>query len=210
MVASPATEWSHLSPGGNAEQDATIAIAGDRARFPSVTIAAVFAEINALADAGLVQSYALGGALAAVRYLEPVATQDVDVFVLFRPEDEAGLSPLAPIYDFLVRRGARPEGAHVVIGSWPVQVLPADDPLVRKALRAATSVTVEGQNVRVLSAEYLAAIALDTGRAKDKIRVTQFLEWEGFNRSRFEQIVRSYPALLAKWATFRRQFLNEA
>ena len=175
-----------------------------------MSIGRVFAEINALAGAGMVQSYALGGALAAVNYLEPVATEDVDVFVVFRPEDSASLSPLAPIYDFLVRRGATPEGAHVVIGSWPVQILPADDPLLRDALRDARTVFVEGESVRVLSAEHLAAIALDTGRAKDRIRLTQFLDWDGFDRARFEQIVTSYPALLAKWSVFRRQFLNEA
>jgi hypothetical protein len=174
-----------------------------------VSIGKVFAEINALAEAGIVSAYAVGGAVAAVNYLEPVATQDVDIFVAFRSGTASHLAPLGPIYDFLVSRGAKPEGAHVVIGSWPVQILPADDPLIAVALQDARTVDVEGVPVRILSAEHLAAIALDTGRAKDRVRLTMFLEWDGFDRARFDGIVASHPALLAKWAAFRRQFLDE-
>ena len=175
-----------------------------------MSIAAVFAEINALSDAGLVESYALGGAVGAVHYLEPSATQDVDIFVTFRPEDRASLAPLSPIYDFLIRRGARLEGAHVEIGSWPVQILRADDPLLQEAMRDAVDVAVDGQSIWIFTAEYLAALALETGRAKDKIRLTQFLDWDRFDGSQFERIVQRHPALLAKWAAFKRQFFDEA
>jgi hypothetical protein len=173
-----------------------------------VGIARVFAEINALVDARVVEAYAVGGAVGAVRYLEPFATQDVDIFVAFNQESSI-LAPLGPIYEFLARRGATPEGAHVVIDSWPVQILPAHDPLLSEALTHAQSVEVEGVPVRIFTAEHLAAIALQTGRAKDKIRVTQFLEWDGFDRAGFEQIVSRHPGLLAKWDAFRAQFLNE-
>ncbi|MEO5739201.1 MAG: hypothetical protein ABIS29_01220 [Vicinamibacterales bacterium] len=113
-------------------------------------IARVFAEINALVDARVVETYAVGGAVGAVRYLEPFATQDVDIFVAFNQESSS-LAPRGPI----------------------------------------------------------AAIALQTSRAKDKIRVTQFLEWEGFDRTGFDQIVSRHPGLLAKWDAFRAQFFNE-
>jgi hypothetical protein len=61
-----------------------------------------------------------------------------------------------------------------------------------------------------MSAEHLAAISLDTGRAKDRIRLTQFLAWDGFDRARFDHIVAAYPALVAKWTSFMRQFPDEA
>ena len=175
-----------------------------------MSISQVFAELNALASAGVVRAYAVGGAIGALYYLEPASTQDVNVFVLFRPEDAARLSPLAAIYDFFASRGATPEGEHVVIGGWPVQILPADDLLLDEAVRDARQVDVEGVAVRVMSAEHLAAAALDTGRAKDRIRLGQFLAWDGFDRRRFETIVERHPKLVAKWARYRRQFKDEA
>lgn len=174
-----------------------------------MSIATVFAELNALHEAGVVRGYAVGGAIGALYYLEPAATQDVDAFVLFRPEDAASLTPLKAIFDFLTTRGAPAEGEHLVIGGWPVQILPADDPLLDEAVHDARLVDVEGVKVRVMSAEHLAAAALDTGRAKDLIRLGQFLEWDGFDRVQFESILQRHTKLVAKWARFRRQFDHE-
>jgi len=42
---------------------------------------AVFQLLNAMVHDGEVQNYAIGGAIAAVFYVEPFATQDIDVFV---------------------------------------------------------------------------------------------------------------------------------
>lgn len=61
--------------------------------------------------------------------------------------------------------------------------------------------TVDGQPVAVLSQEHLAAIALETGRMKDKIRLTQFLASETFDRSRFD-VLRERFGLTDKWARF--------
>jgi hypothetical protein len=40
-----------------------------------------------------------------------------------------------------------------------------------------------------LTAEYLATVALQTGRAKDKARVLQFIEAQAVDRTKFEEIV---------------------
>ena len=42
--------------------------------------------INGMHSAGVIERYAIGGAVAATFYLEPVATLDVDVFVDFHTE----------------------------------------------------------------------------------------------------------------------------
>ena len=65
------------------------------------------------------------------------------------------------------------EGEYIVIGGWPVQFLPPTGPLVDEALGQAVETDVEGVRARVFSAEHLAAIALETGRAKDKARLLQ-------------------------------------
>ena len=174
-----------------------------------MTIAHVFAEMEALSAAGVVENYALGGAVAAIRYLEPSATQDVDIFVAFRSNVSSPLTPLAPVYEWLVNRGATPEGAHLIIGGWPVQFLPASGPLLEEAMSDAQVADVDGQSVRIFTAEHLAAIALQTGRTKDKLRVAQFVEWSGFDRPRFTAIVERH-GLLAKWRQLQRVLADEA
>jgi hypothetical protein len=62
-----------------------------------------------------------------------------------------------------------------VIG-WPVQFLPAESPLLKEAVEQAVTVDFEGVPTRVMTAEHLAAIALQTGWAKDFTRLLAFVE----------------------------------
>jgi len=57
---------------------------------------------------------------------------------------------------------------YIVLAGWPVQFLPPTGPLVEEALCKALTRDVEGVPARALAAEHLAAIALQTGRAKYK------------------------------------------
>ena len=61
-------------------------------------------HLNALEATGLVERYAIGGALAAMFYAEAVVTEDLDAFVLLAAP-ASGLVTLTPIYDFLKARG---------------------------------------------------------------------------------------------------------
>ena len=56
---------------------------------------------------GVIEDYAIGGAMGATFYLEPVVTMNLDVFVLFKDNDS--LLPLQPIYDALKKRGYLPD-----------------------------------------------------------------------------------------------------
>jgi hypothetical protein len=67
---------------------------------------------------------------------------------------------------------------------------------------------VEGVSARVFTAEHLAAIALQTGRAKDKARLLQFVEEGALDAVRFQNIVRGHD-LVDAWAKFERQFLSD-
>jgi len=53
--------------------------------------------LNALVADGVIRRYAIGDAAAAVFYMEPFLTYDLDVFVLL-PANEGGISSLSPIY----------------------------------------------------------------------------------------------------------------
>ena len=160
-------------------------------------------EIAQLGAAGVIDRYAIGGAVGATRYAEAAATEDVDVFVTFAVGDRSRLDPLGAIYDFLRKRGATVDGAHVRLGGWPVQFLPAEGALLEEAIAEAQDVDVSGVRTRFFTAEHLAAIALGLGRAKDKLRVVMLLESPSFDKRRFMEILQRHD-LSAKWQDFSR------
>jgi hypothetical protein len=168
----------------------------------------VITAINHMEADGVIERYAIGGAVGATFYLEPVATMDVDIFVAFHPEP--GSLPISPqrIFDYLKAHGGRMRGEYVVLAGWPVQFLPPGTPLAYEALRDAVSQDVEGTRARVFSAEHLAAIALQTGRAKDKARLLQFIESGALDSGRFQDILTRH-GLAEAWRKFERQFLSD-
>src|SRR2546426_7449894 len=114
---------------------------------------------------GVIERYGIGGAVGATFYLEPIATLDVDIFVAFKSETGSAIVSPQPVFDYLKARGCAMEGEYIVIAGWPVQFLPPSGPLAEEALREAVSRDVEGIPACVFTAEHLAAIALQTGRA---------------------------------------------
>lgn len=173
-----------------------------------MSIRDVIATINQMEQAGVIEHYAIGGAVGATFYLEPVATLDVDVFVSFDVVPGQLIVTPKGIIDYLAARGCSMKGEYVVISGWPVQFLPPVTPLVEEALEQATQLDVDGIPARVFSAEHLAAIALETGRAKDKARLLQFIEEGAIDAERFQQIVKRND-LVDVWAKFERQFLGD-
>ena len=165
------------------------------------------ATINSMQADGIIDRYAIGGAVGATFYLEPAATLDVDVFVSFKPAAEQILVSPKPMLDYLLARGGVVQGEYVVVAGWPVQFLPPTTPLVDEALAEAVEQDVEGTPVRVFSAEHLAAIALQTGRAKDKARLLQFIETGALDSKRFQGIITRH-GLVDHWRQFERQFLE--
>lgn len=165
-----------------------------------------FAILNQMHADGVIGRYAIGGAVGATFYLEPVATLDVDVFVKFLPSNSVLVS-LSPIYEYLLQRGYRAEGEYIVIGDWPVQFLPPASGLEEEAIAEAIVSDVQGVPVNVMSAEHLTAIALSTGRSKDFARILQFVESGAVGVGRLDQILIRH-GLLEKWQRFAQRFLN--
>jgi hypothetical protein len=161
--------------------------------------------INQMQTDGVIGAYAIGGAVGATFYLEPVATLDIDVFVSFQQQPGSSLISLTPIYDYLTARGFKAEQEYIVIGGWPVQFLPPGNSLVAEALAQAIETEVEGVRTRVMTAEHLAAIALQTGRAKDAARVLQFIESGTLDPEKLDEIL-SRHGLVAEWERFGDRF----
>ena len=167
----------------------------------------VLLEINAMEADRIVDRYAIGGAVGATFYLEPVATLDVDIFISFQAQPGSLLISPEPVFKYLTERGARIEGEYLIIADWPVQFLPPTGPLVEEALAEAVEVEVEEIKTRVFTAEHLAAIALQTGRPKDKARLLQFIESGALSAERFQNILERH-ALAGSWRKFEQQFLE--
>ena len=70
----------------------------------------VIQVINRMETDGVIDDYAIGGGIAAIYYLEPYETDDIDVFIPAVPVEagQAGLISLEPIYSYLKNLGYIP------------------------------------------------------------------------------------------------------
>ena len=159
----------------------------------------------AMRDAGVVQDYAVFGAIAQMRYTEPIATLDADVLVAVPASDR--LDVLGAIYEFCAERGYRSEGEAVQVGAWPAQFVPVFSPLTREAMEQAETVDFEGVPLRVVRADHLAVIALSVGRSKDAARILSLLEAGAVARSRIGELA-ALHGLTEEWRRFEERFLG--
>ena len=164
--------------------------------------------INEMEADGVIGRYAIGGAVGATFYLEPAATLDIDIFVSLQNTGDSPLLSLTPIYEYLTARGCGVEREYIVVGDWPVQFLPPSDALDEEALAQAIGTDVDGIGTRVMTAEHLVAIALRTGRSKDKFRIGLFIESGVLDPKRLDDVLTRH-GLLAKWENFMRQYGEE-
>ncbi|MGE5340433.1 MAG: hypothetical protein ACM3SY_03025 [Candidatus Omnitrophota bacterium] len=146
------------------------------------------AVINEMTENALIKNYAIGGGIAAIFYIEPILTYDLDIFFIPGNGND-GLLVLAPLYDFLKRRGYLPEKEHIVIEGIPVQFLPVYNELIVEAVENAEITPYKSIKTRVIKAEYLIAIMLQTNRAKDKERVMKFIEDAEVDKELLETIL---------------------
>ena len=87
----------------------------------SLPLAQVLRAANELVAAKLIEDWALGGALAAIYYVEPFTTYDADIF--FIPSDKSLSAGIPAIYAHLQAQGWQVEGEHLLVRGFPVQFL---------------------------------------------------------------------------------------
>lgn len=129
-----------------------------------------FAVVNDLVACGVIEQYAVGGAMAMLFWAEPTVTFDLDIFILL-PGQATPLVSLEPLYRVLRERGFAVSGEHVVIHGTPVQFLVSPNPLGDESIGAAVERELDGVPVRVMRPEHLAALWLQAGGAKRRERV---------------------------------------
>jgi hypothetical protein len=134
------------------------------------SLADAFRVLNELRDEGVVEEYAVGGAIAMLFWAEPTVTYDLDVFVLL-PQVDAPLVSLTPIYTWLRSRGYAESAEHVMIHGTPVQFLVSPNALADDAIASAIARDLDGVRCRVMRPEHLCALWLQAGGSKRRERV---------------------------------------
>lgn len=163
---------------------------GDESNIP---LAGVMRAANELVAAKLLDDWALGGALAAIYYVEPFTTYDADIF--FIPADKSLTASIPAIYAHLQSQGWQVEREHLLVRGFPVQFLPVHG-LSDEAVREAECFEYEGVPGKIFRAEHIVAIAASVGRQKDKARIEQLLQQADLDKMRLESILQRYKLKL--------------
>lgn len=161
--------------------------------------------LNEMMRLGVLDNYALFGAVAQMRYTEPVATLDADVLV--GVPDPGSLDLLRGIYEYCRQHNWPAEGEAVQIGAWPTQFIPAFSTLTKEAMEQADTEDFEGVPLRVVRADHLAVIALSVGRGKDLARLLALLEHGSVRREQVAALAQRH-GLGEVWRRFETRFLD--
>lgn len=140
---------------------------------------------------GVIEDYAIGGAMAVLFYAEPTRTYDLDVFVLL-PGEGTSIVLLTPIYEWMKARGFEPDAEHVMVHGVPVQLIPAYNELVEEAIAEALQHDYDDVSVRVTSPEHLVALAFQAGGRKRRERAFQLLETTDLDRAKLDELLGRY------------------
>ena len=165
--------------------------------------------ITKLAQHGVVERYAIAGAVAALNYIEPTLTEDLDILISTSHFENhpSGLLLLGPIEKALAAMGYRERtDIGYMIEGWPVQFLPVSSPLEEDALEQAIEIDIDDAGAssvkaRCLRAEHLIAIALKVGRLKDLARIEAFLTQDSVDLVALERVLEKHD-LMGLWRQF--------
>jgi hypothetical protein len=159
----------------------------------TMAFASTLQALNAMKSDGVIEEYAVAGAMALVFWTEPVPTFDLDVLVLL-PSPQGSLVSLEGIYRWAAARGYAAEREHVIVEGLPTQFVPAPDALAREAIAAAVEMDYEGVRVRVVRPEYLVGLYLQPGArtAKRRERAAMLLDAAGLDRGLVDEILRRH------------------
>jgi uncharacterized protein YdhG (YjbR/CyaY superfamily) len=162
-----------------------------------------------LAEKRVIGSYAIAGAVAAINYIQPMLTEDLDILISVDGFEKraSGLLLLSPIEKALAEMGyTERTNVGYAIEGWPVQFLPVASPLDEEALEQVIEIDIADKGetplkARCLRAEHLVAIALKVGRLKDLARIQAFLEQNAVDLNPLKIVLERHN-LMAAWKEF--------
>lgn len=147
-------------------------------------------KLNSMKAEGVIQEYAIVGAMAILFWTEPVLTYDLDVLV-FLPETEGPLVNLDAIYRWAEAQGYPLKDEHVLIEGVPTQFVPCPNRVSREAIETAVEMDYEGVTVRVVLPEYLIALYLqpEARTHKRRERAAALRDLPSLNRRLLDDIL---------------------
>jgi hypothetical protein len=155
--------------------------------------------IKELKEKKILNDFSIGGGIAALYYIEPLLTYDLDIF--FIPMEDK-IDVLTPIYGYLKEKGFKAKKEHVMIEGIPVQFIPVYNDLVKEAVQYSVEAKYGRIKTRVLGLEYLIAVMLQTGRPKDRERLVKVFEEAKIELKLLKKILKKH-GLYDKYVQFK-------
>jgi len=160
---------------------------------------------NDMEKRGIIGKYAIGGAIGTIYWTEAYSTKDLDLFLRL-PLSSGGLS-LMPFMSYLAEKGYPFSAQYLKIGTLMVDFVGVYNPLTDEALDNAVEVTVYDVPTRVFRPEYLAAIALQTGRIQDFEKVIRLYRESDLDVKYLEKIIKEHN-LSRRWNEFKKRYIS--
>ncbi|NIM58989.1 MAG: hypothetical protein GTO16_08620 [Candidatus Aminicenantes bacterium] len=160
--------------------------------------------VKELKEAEVLKDFSIGGGIAALYYIEPILTYDLDIF--FVPMEDR-IDVLAPIYRYLKEKGFKPKKEHVLIEGVPVQFIPVYNDLVKEAVQYSVEVKYGRIKTRILALEYLIAVMLQTYRSKDRERLVKVFEEAKIDLKLLKKILKKF-GLYNKYVGFKEMYFG--
>jgi len=165
--------------------------------------------VSKLARHGVIERYAIAGAVAALNYIEPTLTEDLDILISIAnlEKHKSGLILLTPIEKALANMGyTKRTDVGFLIEEWPVQFLPVASALDEEALDQAIELDIglagdPPLKARCLRAEHIVATAVKLGRLKDWARIESFLNQKTVDLTALNGALERH-ALIDAWKNF--------
>lgn len=161
--------------------------------------------INKLKENGLINDYAIGGAIAVLKWTEPFFTRDLDIFIIHEAKEKEIV--LTPIYEYLKERGAQWEKQWIIVNGIPVDFIVADK-LETEAIENAEEVEYEEVKTKILTPEYLIALFIRAGRDKDERKIEMLLKQTKIDMEKLEKILNENE-LIEKFVKFKEKYYGK-
>jgi hypothetical protein len=160
--------------------------------------------IRELKEKKVLEDFSIGGGIAALYYIEPLLTYDLDIF--FIPIKES-IDVLAPLYRYLKEKGFKAKKEHILIEGVPVQFIPVYNELVKEAVQHSVEVKYGRIKTKILGLEYLIADMLQTYRPKDRERLVKIFEEAKIDLKILNKILKKY-GLYDKYFQFKEKYFG--
>jgi hypothetical protein len=155
--------------------------------------------LNRLLEKNIIEKYAIGGSVAVIFFTEPFETKDLDIFIPVTVS--RGLVDMSPIFEELADMKINTEGQFFVVGGIFLEFVPVYNALTSEALDN----RILKENIYIIKPEYSFAIALETGRPKDYIKIEMLLSYsESLDWQLLEDILRKFN-LWEKWSKYEER-----